>query len=270
MINPKEFQNNILQSKLNSTSLVGKQNEIIPYEEWDLKGISYTNASSQLHPHVILTQKEWIKRHKPKSNIALITNCSARKPYSTSKNISYLYNFLGRNYCNKVDRMVISSIGITPIKFEKYYPSAHYAYDGNPDAENLKKYIEIVTERVYNFLKIHHYDYIIGVFKVGGRGKICLKNAVECLPNIRLFESPSQFVYDKIKTNILKMTAFQTHNIEVNNEVKFLIKNLLENNIPKCDYISPSPEKRKMYIKERQEIIKNNQKKQICINTFLK
>ncbi len=98
------------------------------------------------------------KVYSPKSKIALLLPCSARKPYSLSKSHRMIKDKLGRAL-KGVNEIIISSPFVAPREFELIYPIV--AYDTPTTGEWSDFEINFVAEKLSplleNFEKIYAY-----------------------------------------------------------------------------------------------------------------
>jgi predicted RNA-binding protein len=230
----KSFEKAITTSRVQKTSLVGDQNEIIPPAEWDLgEGSELLKAGKGHlhHPHTDLMFEHILEHFVPKRNTVVFTNCTAKKPYSTSRTYSTIISGT-KPYEHHYDLVTISSIGVIPSEYEKYYPFAHYAWDdGHSTKSEIKEEFQtVISERVRRFLeKNTQYKYIIGVFRVSSKGKRALKAACEALGR-ELIEIPSAIAFEKMKDNCVKMNTFQLTNNDTLGELNDVLKELFNGN----------------------------------------
>ena len=230
------------KSKVITTSLVGEENEVIPINEWDLDIMTSGTLAQMIHPHTIKLQEFILEDYKPTNKIILITNCSARKPYEKSKSIGGLYKYLENKGItwDKIDRAVISDLGIIPYanmnskkgKYNHVYSFSHYAFDNECTPEDRIQFINILSERVYQFFKhFTNYQHIVALFRINSKGKISLLNAINRLQQegnkIKLYEHPTKQCFDGL--NGMQSTAYQVTNIPVKEEVVTICNDLLNN-----------------------------------------
>ncbi|MEM2917882.1 MAG: DUF5591 domain-containing protein [Candidatus Altiarchaeota archaeon] len=104
--------------------------------------------------------QRWYNPPKEKK-ILLFLPCSYKKPYSlsdTHKKISSVLKRL-RNY-ERIHEVFISSPGVVPIEFENFYPFNAYDWDEKLEIKEIKKrYIEVTSKRIENYLRAHKNSY---------------------------------------------------------------------------------------------------------------
>jgi len=131
--------------------------------QWD-GGIEETSDTQRIslkhtpNDFNILTRSYDPPADKP---ILLLTPCSQQKPYSESRTHSVLYNKLG-DRTSLIHKVTISGMyGPVPEGCERETPVLEYDYVLAKEDTNQ---IELITDRVYRFLKTHgdHFDEIIG------------------------------------------------------------------------------------------------------------
>ena len=95
------------------------------------------------------------KVYSPRSKVALLLPCSARKPYSLSKTHRRIREKLGKAL-RGVNEIVISSPFVAPREFELVYPIV--SYDTPTTGEWSDWEVKYVAERLANLL--HHFEKI--------------------------------------------------------------------------------------------------------------
>jgi predicted RNA-binding protein len=255
-----------LRSKFYTHSLVGAENEIIPPDEWDLP--AFDNKSEMItHEHTEKAHLYILENHVKLGDLLLLTNCASRKPYTTAKTISAIHAMVS-NVKDRIDIAVISSLGIIPIEYERHYPFAHYAWDYDDSEDARRMYLKHIAQRIKNFIVTFEYKWVVGVFRVNSKGKLSLKKACDDIPAVTLYEIPSWRTFDKIKHNSMKMTAYQTTNMEAKQEVREVVMTLLNGGDP-GERISPTKEERARLIKERAKEVEERRDKPADFSEFL-
>ncbi|MFA5398050.1 MAG: DUF5591 domain-containing protein [Methanogenium sp.] len=229
--NLKGYEQSIKTSRMVKQSLIGEDKEVIPIEEWDLgeeSPLLHPIKEHFYHPHTERMFDYVMNTFTPSHKIALFTNCTAKKPYSSTLTYKRIIGATSP-YENIYDLITISSIGIIPAQFEKYYPFSHYAWDDNHStkAEVKEVFHEVIGKRVKEFLEKFNYDYIIGVFRVTSKGKKALRFACDIL-NKPLIEIPSAISFEKMQDNCVKMNTFQLTNNDTLGELNNVLKMLSE------------------------------------------
>uniref|UniRef100_A0A7C3SMM2 DUF5591 domain-containing protein n=1 Tax=Dictyoglomus turgidum TaxID=513050 RepID=A0A7C3SMM2_9BACT len=262
LFNSRNFYNSISKSRNVTTSLVGDEKEIIPPNEWDLgpdSPLLHPVKEHFYHPHPERAFQFVLDNFKPLHDIVLFTNCTAKKPYSTTHTYKKIIGAT-KPYDDIYDLVTISSIGVIPTQYEKYYPFAHYAWDDNHRTpEEIKKvFYQVIGDRVKKFLEKFDYKYVIGVFRVTSKGKKALKYACDQL-NKPLIEIPSEITFEKIKDNLMKMNVFQLLNSETLGELNDVLSKLSKG-VHVDARKSWTPEQVKDAIRKRQKEIKELKK----------
>lgn len=125
-----------------------------------LVGVSEENLTNPFYEVWQDYLQRWYTPPKDKE-ILLFLPCSYKKPYSSSDTHKKILSVLKRlqNY-EKIHEVVISSPGVIPIEFENFYPFNAYNWDEKLETEEIKKrYIEVTSKRIENYLKAHNDSY---------------------------------------------------------------------------------------------------------------
>jgi len=227
----KSYESSIKTSRVATTSIIGEDKEIIPFAEWDIKeGSALLTASKDhfYHPHAVRMFEHILATHQMQRDTVLFTNCTAKKPYSTSRTYKTIIGGT-RPYEDIYDLVTLSSIGVIPSKFEKYYPFAHYAWDdGHSTSADIRaEFMKVNSERIRQFLEKFPYKNIIGVFRVTSKGKEALLTATKLL-NRDVIEVPSKIAFEGMKDNCVKMNTFQLTNNDTLGELNQVLKDIYD------------------------------------------
>ena len=261
--NAKTFRKSISTSRVSNGSLIGEKNEIIPINEWDLGELSpLRNACKEhfYHPHPIKMFEYILEHHEMTKDTVLFTNCNAKKPYSTSATFKNIIRGT-HPFENIYDLVIISSIGVIPIKYEKYYPFAHYAWDDNhhTSIEIRTEFIKVNSERIMRFLEKFPYKNIIAVFRVTSKGKEALLTATKRLDK-SVIEIPSKIAFENMGGNVIKINVFQLTNNDTLSELNSVLKDISEGRqVIKRE--SPTPEEVKLITGKTMRVRREERKK---------
>ena len=97
-------------------------------------------------------------KHKPTSQTAFLSLCTASRPYDKSvKWKAYV-----KNFDKKVDFIVVSNGGMIPKQFWNSYP--YLTYDGG-DHYDVEMYQYIMFYRMVRFFRQHKYKFVIANFR---------------------------------------------------------------------------------------------------------
>ncbi|RLJ02902.1 MAG: hypothetical protein DRP11_02290, partial [Candidatus Aenigmatarchaeota archaeon] len=119
----------------------------------------------------------------PERDVVLFVPCSYRKPYRKSRlhrGIRRILKELGVE--NRVHLVVISSPGVIPEEFDRYYPFNSYDWQPWKETPEIKRrYIEVTRERVKKYLEKHRerYEKVLCYFNYDAESYIALKEACE-------------------------------------------------------------------------------------------
>ena len=115
------------------------------------------------HRYYEIWQDYLVRLYRPPENrdILLFLPCAFGKPYSRSKLHRRIIRTLGDiPNSNRIHHVMISSPGVIPREFERYYPFAHYDWSEWDETPEIKKrYIEVTWKRIENFLRKHYSHY---------------------------------------------------------------------------------------------------------------
>lgn len=103
---------------------------------------------------------------RPRSEVMLTSLCTSTRPYTASKKWWTYHRLFGAN----VDLVVCSNGGIVPLPFESEYPFLNY--DAKGQSRFDRQYIEVVGARLYRFIRMHRYRFVIFAFLQGMRNRI--------------------------------------------------------------------------------------------------
>lgn len=130
-------------------------------------------------------QKFLTERYNPPEsrNILLFLPDSDTKPFSKSKIHKKVDSVLEElKIKNKVHKIIISSPGVIPQKFEDYYPFESYEWDSeNLDEGIQERYVDVTKKRVKNYIESHriYYEKYFKFFKTGSLNNEIMKKVSE-------------------------------------------------------------------------------------------
>lgn len=118
-----------------------------------------------------------------RQDIALFIPCSFRKPYSKSRTHKAIMSKIsGHRFFKRIHIVVISSPGVIPYEFKNEYPFNAYDWPEWLETEEIKKrYIEVITDRIYKYLKNHEYKKILVYLKPDSESFAAFKEACKKL-----------------------------------------------------------------------------------------
>lgn len=135
-------------------------------------------------------------------DILLFVPCAYRKPYFRSQLHRAIFSVTKNlKIKGRIHFVAISSPGVIPYEFVNYYPFKRYDWpEWEETAEIKKKYVEVTSMRIENFLKAHgdNYKKVLCYFKPSAESYIALKKACEKL-GIKLVNCLKGETYEKIK-----------------------------------------------------------------------
>ena len=147
---------------------------LIPKNEWiSEKEIQGNDVLVLKSPLMEKAYQKILKDFKPKHDIALISLCTATRPYHKSRKWK---EFIKR-YSDKADLIICSNGGIIPIEYDECYP--YMTYDAHGQKQYDKIYIAIVYKRLMEFLTIHKYKKVVFNFRPGLRNRISARQVVK-------------------------------------------------------------------------------------------
>jgi len=156
------------------------------------------------HPHFEVWQDyilRWYEVPRDKE-IILFLPCSHRKPYSISETHRKIIKRLNElNLRKKIHEIMLSNAGLVPREFENLYPFNAYDWDEKLETEEIKKrYIEVTSKRIENYLKAHGHRYkgILCFLKYDSESYNALKIACDKL-NLEFRNLLREKTYEKIK-----------------------------------------------------------------------
>jgi archaeosine synthase len=139
------------------------------------------------HRYYQIWQDYLTRIYQPPENrdILLFLPCAFRKPYSQSKLHRRIIKSLRQvPESRRIHHVMISSPGVIPREFEKYYPFANYDWPEWEETPEIKKrYIEVTAKRIENFLRKHygHYKKLFYYLRPDSESAEALKIACEVL-----------------------------------------------------------------------------------------
>lgn len=140
---------------------------LIPKNQWVAENMIQGDEIKTLQsPVVEKAFKRILELHKPKHKIALVSLCTATRPYSKSRKWKTFIEKFG----NDADMIICSNGGIIPIEFESCYP--YMTYDAHGEGKWDKQYINTCYRRLNEFFKKFEYDKIIFNFRPGMRNRV--------------------------------------------------------------------------------------------------
>lgn len=139
---------------------------LIPRDQWvaaeDIQGDEIKTLHS---PVVERAFKKILELHKPKHKVALVSLCTATRPYSKSRKWKTFIEKFG----DDADMIICSNGGIIPIEFESCYP--YLTYDAHGEGKWDKVYINTVYRRLMEFFGKFEYETIVFNFRPGMRNR---------------------------------------------------------------------------------------------------
>ncbi len=152
------------------------------------------------HPHFEVWQDYLVRWYNPQKGIVLFLPCSHKKPYSeseTHQGIIARVDKLGLR--GRIHEVMLSNAGIVPREFENFYPFNAYDWDELQETEEIKRrYIEVTSRRIENYLKTHGYEKVLCFLRYDSESYRALEMACNSL-RIKLINLLSKKTYNKIK-----------------------------------------------------------------------
>lgn len=140
---------------------------LIPRELWVSESDIQGDEIKTLHsPIVEKAFKRILELHKPSHKIALVSLCTATRPYSKSRKWKTFIEKFGED----ADMIICSNGGIIPIEFESCYP--YLTYDAHGEGKWDKVYINTCYRRLNEFFNKFDYEKIIFNFRPGMRNRL--------------------------------------------------------------------------------------------------
>lgn len=187
---------------------------LIPRNEWvretDIQGDEVKTLKC---PMVEKAFQGILQLYKPKHRVALVSLCTASRPYSTSRKWKTFIELFG----DDADMIICSNGGIIPIEFERCYP--YLTYDAHGEGKWDKLYINICYRRLMEFFTRFHYDKIVFNFRPGLRNRIAAQafkrdykggSQVYILPTVETYKEaqkagfPSGKMFPDLDERVLK------------------------------------------------------------------
>lgn len=100
-----------------------------------------------------------LETYKPGHDIALVSICTATRPYSLSRKWTRLL----KHFSGKVDFIVQSNAGVIPLEYECCYP--YLNYNGPHEDCYNKQYIETQIQNEKLFFEKFHYRHVVFHFR---------------------------------------------------------------------------------------------------------
>jgi len=147
-----------------------------------LKGVGHDYI---VHPYYEVWQDYFIRFYKPPQgkNYVLFLPCAYRKPYTRSRTWRAILNVIsGYPFFKKLHLIAVSSPGVIPYEYVKYYPFNAYDWPEWLETEEIKKeYIEVTKERVKRYVNAHkeHYNHYFAYFRPDSETIKAIKMAFE-------------------------------------------------------------------------------------------
>mgnify|MGYP000197391119 FL=1 len=190
------------------------------------------------HPYYEVWQDFFQRFYIPpaEKEYVLFLPCAYKKPYTKSKTWkSILRAIAGYPFFKKLHLIAVSSPGVIPYEFIKYYPFANYDWPEWEETEEIKKeYIEVTKDRVLKYVKAHlsHYKEVYFAYlKPDSESMKAIRLAFDELKksgiNVRLIECFSEETYSKLSEAGLKNPVAQPDAIE---DLKRRLKSFFEKN----------------------------------------
>ena len=190
------------------------------------------------HPYYEVWQDFFQRFYIPpaEKEYVLFLPCAYKKPYTKSKTWkSILRAIAGYPFFKKLHLIAVSSPGVIPYEFIKYYPFANYDWPEWEETKEIKKeYIEVTKDRVLKYVKAHlsHYKEVYFAYlKPDSESMKAIRLAFDELKksgiNVRLIECFSEETYSKLSEAGLKNPVAQPDAIE---DLKRRLKSFFEKN----------------------------------------
>jgi len=129
---------------------------LIPYsDQRPIEDLCGDDALVISHPIMNKAFAEVIARHSALHPIALVSLCTATRPYSKSSKWSVYKKLFGPF----ADLIIMSNGGIVPIEFEDQFP--YPAYDGKDDEKHNGLYHDVLVGRLIRFFTAHRYRSVL-------------------------------------------------------------------------------------------------------------
>ncbi len=171
-----------------------------PEKRVKLKGVGIEYLR---HPYYEVWQDYFLRFYSPpKGKIYLLfLPCAYKKPYTKSKTWkAILSGISGFPFFRKIHIVAVSSPGVIPYEYIRYYPFSHYDWEEWRETQEIKKqYIEITSVRVEKYLRAHsdHYKKYIAYFRPDSETIKAIRIAFE-RTQLKLIEVIDDKTYSKI------------------------------------------------------------------------
>lgn len=175
---------------------INKGNDwLIPCTEWvDASQLQGDEIKTLTSPIVEKAFQKILELYHPKHKVALVSLCTATRPYSKSRKWSKFIHKFG----DLADMIVCSNGGIIPLEFENCYP--YLTYDAHRETRCDKIYINTCYRRLMEFFCKFHYDKIIFNFRPGMRNTIAARLFLHNYKgNSSIFILPTETTYNQAK-----------------------------------------------------------------------
>lgn len=139
------------------------------------------------HPYYEIWQDYIIRFYEPPQgkDILLFLPCAFQKPYSQSKlHRRILQTLHTLPNSGRLHQVMVSSPGLIPREFERYYPFAHYDWPEWEETPEIKaRYTQVTAQRIEKFLRRHysHYKKLIYYLKPDSESAQALVQACKTL-----------------------------------------------------------------------------------------
>lgn len=167
---------------------------LIPKEEWvDESEIQGTDEMVLNHPMMERAFNRIVETFTPHHKIALVSLCTATRPYSKSRK----WKKFIEKFSDNADMIICSNGGIIPIEYEDCYP--YLTYDAHGMARYDKMYIQKIYERLMIFFTKHHYDVIVFNFRPSLRNrKSALKFVEDYKGDSQIYILPTEETWNAV------------------------------------------------------------------------
>jgi len=168
---------------------------LIPKSEWVPESEIQGDESKTLRsPMVEKAFQRILELWNPKHKVALVSLCTATRPYSESRK----WKTFKEHFGDKADMIICSNGGIIPIEFESCYPYLTYDAHGQAKWDNL--YVNVCYRRLNEFFKKHKYDKIVFNFRPGMRNRLAAKAFVrDWKGDEKIYILPDEKLYKELQ-----------------------------------------------------------------------
>lgn len=133
--------------------------KLLRKSEWVSEELIQGNDELVLNASIInKAQERILDQYKPTNNIALVSLCTATRPYSKSQKWKkFLQEIKG------VDFIISSNGGVIPIQYESSYP--YMTYDAHGESKFDELYQIYTIRNLIRFFILKRYDHIVFNFR---------------------------------------------------------------------------------------------------------